>query len=125
MKYILIIAAVAIAAAVWFFVTAPSGPPAGGASATAQAASLAPRDRMKALAETMGMKLSMFVDGGGGNVTFAVRVPAGNAKAAADFLAAAKAENILVDAMQVASSELNDNFNGRMTETQYQGSLRQ
>jgi len=119
MKYV----AILVAAAAWFFLSAPSGPPAGGAPAVATAAT--PKDRMKTLAESMGMKLQMFVDGGGGNVTFAVRVPDGNEKTAADFLDAAKSQNIVAEAMQIGAAELNDNFNGRVTETQFQGSLRQ
>ncbi len=122
MKYLLILVVLTVLAVI---LVGRAGNNTGTPAPVAAAVPATPRDQMRALAKSMGMELQMFVDGGGGNVTFGVRVPEGNEKTARDFLAAAKSEGIVADAMQISSAVTNNNFDGRMTETQFQGSLRQ
>jgi hypothetical protein len=121
-RKLLLVAAV-IAGGAYFYMHS-KGAPSTAPSPAVSAAAATPKERMKALATSLGMELTMFMDSGGGNVAFSVRSPVKNTHTSQEFLDAAKRDGIIRDAQVVTSGAAADNFSGAMNDTQFQGSLR-
>jgi hypothetical protein len=122
-NFLVLIVLVACAGAGYYYVTEgkSSSPPA----AATPAAAAKPIDKMRAIVESNGMKLQSFMDSGGGNLTFVLRSPDGNAHSPQSVVDTAIANGIISSAELMNSSKQSDTFNGDFTDSSYMGVLKQ